>query len=117
MRHWTHGPWPTSVPGRTFWAGTGEDETGSVQVVFYRDVATGDAPRLGLPYERLICHVLLAELPDPAITEAIESLTDLIQFHAPPALGAGLHGAISERVGGGRVVTSRRSDPVLIVEG
>jgi hypothetical protein len=117
MRHWIHAQFATSVPGRTFWAGTGEDEAGSVHIVFYRDAATGDIPHPGLPDELLLCHVLLADLPEFAISEALESLTDLWRFHAPAMLAAGLQGPVSERVSGGRIVSSRRPDPMLIAEG
>jgi hypothetical protein len=117
MLRWTHAQFPTRTPGRSLWAGSGEDERGSVHVVFYRDATTGDTLPSGFPSERLLCQVLLAELPDAAIDEAFESIADIWRYHLETAIAAVNVPSASVTITGGRIVSSHRSDPVVIGEG
>ena len=58
-------------------------------------------------------HLLLAELPDIAISEALESLVDLWR---ESTLFIPVERSEPHRIGAGRVVTERRAEPVLIAE-
>ena len=116
MLRWTHAQLPTSTRGRSFWAGSGEDAGGSVHVMWYRDAATGDLES-DFPRERLLCHFLLAELPDTAIEEALDTLADLWRYHVDTALTSLNVSPAPARIDGGHVLSTRRSDPVLIAEG
>lgn len=115
MTHWTHIQLPTSVPGRSVWAAEGEGDKGSVHVVFYMDATTGNIPNIPFPSERLLCHVLLAQLPDVAVGYALECLTDAWSDAQPRrAVATAL---APPRLGTGRVVATKRPDPILVAEG
>ena len=114
MTHWTHIQLPTSVPGRSVWAAEGEGDKGSIHVVFYLDATTGRIPDAPFPSERLLCHVLLAQLPDVAIGDALECLTDVWSDAQPRQMIASL---APPRAGTGRVVATRQPDPILVAEG
>jgi hypothetical protein len=117
MLRWTHAQFPTSTPGRSLWAGSGEDDQGSIHVVFYREATTGDTLPTGFPSERLLCHVLLAELPDAAMEEALESLANIWRYHIESVIATVNVPSGPVTINGGRIVSSRRSDPVVIAEG
>ena len=104
----------TSAPGRWLVAAEGEDEKGSrIGVVSYHDAVTGNMPNPTFN-ERLVCYVVLAQLPDFAVADALSTLTDIWSDSQPrPAVAT----IAPPRVGRGKVVGFKRPDPILIVEG
>ena len=62
-------------------AGFGEGED-SLNLLFYRDTATGDHPTGESFPHRLACHILLGRLPDRGVEEAFETLTEMADFYS-----------------------------------
>lgn len=95
-------------------AATGAGATGSsYNVLMYEDAATGENPSHQFP-TRLLGHVLLSEIPDEGLREAIDCLAviwdegrsaqQVIPSSAPLTRDA-------------TIVSARRADPVVLSEG
>jgi hypothetical protein len=114
MMRWTHGLIQTDPLGRRMVAATGEGATGSsYNVLVYEDAGTGD-PFVELFPTRLLCHVLLSQLPNEGLPEALDCLA-VMWDNGRPALSATSRPAPVLR--GAKIVSSRRADPVVIAEG
>ncbi|HSW41045.1 MAG TPA: hypothetical protein VLM76_00860 [Patescibacteria group bacterium] len=95
-------------------AATGEGATGSsYNVLIYEDPGTGD-PSLELFPTRLLCHVLLSQIPSEGLSEALDTLS-VIWDNGRASLPAVSSPAPVLR--GAKIVSSRRADPIVIVEG
>ena len=95
-------------------AATGEGATGSsYNVLIYEDAGTGD-PSVEMFPTRLLCHVLLAQIPTDGLTEALDCLS-VIWDNGRPALPAKSSAAPVLRTA--KIVSARRADPVVIAEG
>ena len=104
----------TSPSGLTFAASSGLIGGSVVNLIMYKTAGTTELPQASFPYPRLISHFLLAELPDAAIDEALQGLTEIwSDFFAPwptlpePVPAVKLSGHVRAR---------RQSDPILIGE-
>lgn len=114
MRHWTHALYRTDPLGHRMMAATGEGATGSsYDVLVYEHAGTGDSFVELFP-TRFLCHVLLSQIPDEGLPEALECLS-VIWDHGRPALPPTIAPARITR--GAKIVSSRRADPVVIAEG
>ena len=115
MRRWTHSLFQTDPLGHFMVAATGEGPGGtSYNMLFYQHDATGDVPSAELFPARLLCHVLLAKIPDEGVPEALECLS-VIWDHGRPALVAAPPRAPIVRTA--KVVARRHADPIVIAEG
>ena len=66
--------------------------------------------------ERLLCHVLLSEIPSTGLRETAETLSSLIDFYSRPALHLSLSSGPEGQPLGVKVVGSRRADPVVLAD-
>lgn len=114
MRHWTHSLFQTDALGHRMVAATGEGATGSsYNVLIYEDAGTGD-PLVELFPTRLLCHVLLSQIPNEGLPEALDCLA-VIWDNGRPELPAKSRSTSVLRVA--KIVSARRADPVVIAEG
>jgi hypothetical protein len=95
-------------------AATGEGATGSsYNVLVYEDAGTGDS-FVDLFPTRFLCHVLLSQIPDDGLAEALESLSVIWDYGRPTLPSQSAPVRVSR---GAKIVSARRADPVVIAEG
>ena len=110
---WTHGLYQTSALGRSLVAAAEEDSGNSVQILLYRDAATGERAPITMTDERLLCHALLFDLPDVALPDAFDALVDVWRdSDSGPWLGPDA----PQRISSGGIASDRRADPIIVVE-
>lgn len=118
MRRWTHGLFRTDPLGHRMMAATGEGAAGSsYNVLIYEDAGTGDPlddPFVELFPTRLLCHVLLSQIPNEGLPEAVDCLS-VIWDNGRVELPAASSSPTVSR--GARIVSARRADPIVIAEG
>src|SRR5262249_32709304 len=104
---------PTSRPSRQYVARTDDD----LALFFYVDTGTGDSTANLVSSARILCHALVAELPDDAISDALECLGDVRQFYIAVPGQHHLVPMLPGPVSRARIVETRKPDPVLVPEG